>query len=240
MKNSFYIKQTPSTNQLAWEMNREHVLPEGYSIYTDFQLAGKGQPGNAWESYEGKNILFSIVLRPLQLPMEELFLLSQLVSVAIKKSLDIKISNITVKWPNDIYWNDKKLAGILIENSLQGDKIKMAVIGVGLNVNQVVFESNAPNPVSLMQITGKRQNRKNLLQLITQNIMELYNEMDMVKIRSDYSGSLYRKDGFHLFKDDNNSFKAKIFDIHSDGQLELETETGERKEYYFKEVQFIL
>lgn len=240
MKNIFYIKQTPSTNQLIWEMNREKILPEGYMIYTDFQLTGKGQPGNAWESSEGKNLLFSIVLRPLKLPMEELFLLSQLVSVAIKKTLDIYTPHITVKWPNDIYWKDNKLAGILIENSLQGNKIKMAVMGAGLNVNQEIFESNAPNPVSLMQITGKRQNRKRLLELIYQNIMDLYAEMDPAQIRSDYSGSLYRKDGFHSFKDDNICFKAKIFDIHPDGQLELELETGMRKEYYFKEVQFIL
>jgi len=240
MKNSFYIKQTPSTNQLVWEMNREKTLPEGSLIYTDFQLTGKGQPGNSWESSEGKNILFSMVLRPLQLPMEELFLLSQLVSIAIKKSLDAYTSNITVKWPNDIYWNDKKLAGILIENSLQGDKIKMAVVGVGLNVNQKRFESNAPNPISLMQITGKRQNRKELLELISQNIMELYTEMDHAKIRSVYSASLYRKDGFHSYKDDTDYFMAKIVDIHPDGQLELEMETGERKEYYFKEVQFVI
>ena len=240
MKNSFFIKKTFSTNQLVWEMNRENALPEGYTIYSDFQLAGKGQPGNAWESSEGKNLLFSMVLRPIQLPMEDLFLLSQLVSIAIKKSLDVYTSNITVKWPNDIYWNDKKLAGILIENSLQGDKIKMAVIGIGLNVNQKIFESNAPNPVSLMQITGKQHNRKKLLQLIYQNIMDLYVQMDPVKIRSVYSGSLYRKEGFHSYKDDNDCFMAKLVDIHPDGQLELEMESGERKEYYFKEVKFIL
>jgi len=239
MKNSLYIKQTASTNQLVWEINRDKLVPEGSLIYTDFQFTGKGQPGNAWESSKGKNLLFSMVLRPLHLPMEELFLLSQLVSVAIKKALDVYTSNITVKWPNDIYWNDKKLAGILIENSLQGDKIKMVVVGVGLNVNQKIFESNAPNPVSLLQITGKRQNRKILLQLIYKNIMELYADIDPVNIRSVYSGSLYRKDGFHSFKDDTDCFRAKIAAIHPDGQLELEMETGERKEYYFKEVQFV-
>ena len=240
MKNNIHIKQTTSTNQLIWEMNREMELPEGYVVSTGFQLAGKGQPGNAWESSEGKNLLFSMVLRPLQLPMEELFLLSQLVSVAIKNTLEVYTSNVTIKWPNDIYWNDKKLAGILIENSLQGNKIKMVVIGVGLNVNQQVFTSNAPNPVSLMQITGKRKNRKQILQQLIKNIMDLYSEMNLVKIRSLYSESLYRKEGYHAFKDDNGYFEAKVYDIHSDGQLELEKDTGKRKSYYFKEVQYIL
>ena len=239
MKNSIYIKQTPSTNALSWEMNREKSLPEGLVIYTDFQSAGKGQPGNAWESSKGKNLLFSMVLHPIHVPMDELFLVSQLVSIAIKKALDEYTTNITVKWPNDIYWNDKKLVGILIENSLQGNKIMSVVIGVGLNVNQKSFFSNAPNPVSLSQITGKRQNRKQLLQQICQNIMELYYEMDKEKIRKIYAESLYRKSGFYSFEANNETFQAKIKEVQTDGMLELETEKGELKSFYFKEVQFI-
>jgi len=171
--------------------------------------------------------------------MDELFLVSQLVSIAIKKALDEYTTNITVKWPNDIYWNDKKLAGILIENSLQGIKIMSVVIGVGLNVNQKSFFSNAPNPVSLSQITGKRQNRKQLLQQICQNIMELYYEMDKEKIRKIYAESLYRKSGFYSFEANNETFQAKIKEVQTDGMLELETEKGELKSFYFKEVQFI-
>ena len=239
MKNSIYKKQTPSTNALSWEMNREKSLPEGLVIYTDFQSAGKGQPGNAWESSKGMNLLFSVMLHPDRLPMDELFLVSQLVSIAIKKALDEYTTNITVKWPNDIYWNDKKLAGILIENSLQGIKIMSVVIGVGLNVNQKSFFSNAPNPVSLSQITGKRQNRKQLLQQICQNIMELYYEMDKEKIRKIYAESLYRKSGFYSFEANNETFQAKIKEVQTDGMLELETEKGELKSFYFKEVQFI-
>jgi len=220
-------------------MNREKSLPEGLVIYTDFQSAGKGQPGNAWESSKGMNLLFSVMLHPDRLPMDELFLVSQLVSIAIKKALDEYTTNITVKWPNDIYWNDKKLAGILIENSLQGIKIMSVVIGVGLNVNQKSFFSNAPNPVSLSQITGKRQNRKQLLQQICQNIMELYYEMDKEKIRKIYAESLYRKSGFYSFEANNETFQAKIKEVQTDGMLELETEKGELKSFYFKEVQFI-
>jgi len=239
MKTNQYINQTNSTNDLCWEMNREEYLPDGFVIYTDFQSAGKGQPGNAWESAKGKNLLFSIVLHPLHVPMDELFMLSELVSVAIKKALEVYTSEITVKWPNDIYWKDKKIAGILIENSLQGNRIKTVVIGVGLNVNQREFVSKAPNPVSLQQITGRQYRRKQLLLQISQNIEDLYKKFNKVEIRSIYAESLYRKVGYHTYREESDLFQAKILEVHADGQLILEKENGDRRGFYFKEVQFV-
>ena len=240
MGNTFYTKQTHSTNVLLWEMIREKSLPEGFVVQTDFQTAGKGQIGNSWESEAGRNLLFSMVLYPQRVTVDNQFLLSQLVSLGIKEALDEYTDGITVKWPNDIYWNDKKLVGILIENSLQGTKIKSSVIGIGLNVNQKVFVSNAPNPVSLLRITGKRQNRKLLLTKIRQNIQKLYTELSVTKIRAEYAEALYRKDGFYAYRANNETFQAKIISVHPDGQLELETEAGERKGFYFKEVSFVL
>ena len=240
MGNTFYTKQTHSTNVLLWEMIREKSLPEGFVVQTDFQTAGKGQIGNSWESEAGRNLLFSMVLYPQRVTVDNQFLLSQLVSLGIKKALDEYTDGITVKWPNDIYWNDKKLVGILIENSLQGTKIKSSVIGIGLNVNQKVFVSNAPNPVSLLQITGRRQNRKLLLTKICQNIQKLYTELSVTKIRAEYAEALYRKEGFYAYRANDETFQAKIISVHPDGQLELETEAGERKEFYFKEVSFVL
>jgi len=240
MGNTFYTKATHSTNVLLWEMIREKSLPEGFVVQTDFQSAGKGQVGNSWESEEGRNLLFSMVLYPQRVTVDNQFLLSQLVSLGIKEALDEYTDGITVKWPNDIYWNDKKLVGILIENSLQGTKIKSSVIGIGLNVNQKVFVSNAPNPVSLLRITGKRQNRKLLLTKIRQNIQKLYTELSVTKIRAEYAEALYRKDGFYAYRANDETFQAKIISVHPDGQLELETEAGERKEFYFKEVSFVL
>jgi BirA family transcriptional regulator, biotin operon repressor / biotin---[acetyl-CoA-carboxylase] ligase len=240
MKKYLYFKQTLSTNALAWEMNREKELTEGSVLYTDFQLDGKGQPGNSWEAEDGRNLLFSIVLHPHHVPMDELFLISELVSVSIKDALDKYATDITVKWPNDIYWKDDKLAGILIENSLQGSRIKTVVIGIGLNVNQKKFKSNAPNPVSLLQITGKRQNRKQLLYQICRNIMNMYNEFDKDKIQTEYACSLYRKEGYHTFQADNIQFQAKIDIVQPDGQLLLERENGNGEGFYFKEVQFVI
>ena len=240
MGNTFYTKQTHSTNVLLWEMIREKSLPEGFVVQTDFQTAGKGQVGNSWESEADRNLLFSMVLYPQRVTVDNQFLLSQLVSLGIKEALDEYTDGITVKWPNDIYWNDKKLVGILIENSLQGTKIKSSVIGIGLNVNQKVFVSNAPNPVSLLRITGKRQNRKLLLTKIRQNIQKLYTELSVTKIRAEYAEALYRKDGFYAYRANDETFQAKIISVHPDGQLELETEAGERKGFYFKEVSFVL
>ena len=239
MKNIQFIKQTNSTNALLWELFREKQLPEGFVVHTNFQTAGKGQIGNSWESASGKNLLFSMALYPHQIPVDEMFAVSQLVSLAIKKTLDNYTNDITIKWPNDIYWKDKKLGGILIENSLQGRKIKSVVIGIGLNINQKEFLSDAPNPVSLLQITGKRQNRKVILTSICEKILKLYNNLDLQKIRSQYVESLYRGNGFHLFKTQNDTFRAKINSIHPDGMLELETESGESRGFYFKEVQFL-
>jgi len=240
MKKIFFIKEIPSTNALLWEMIRERNLPEGFVVSTDFQTAGKGQRGNSWESDAGKNLLFSLALYPHKVPIEQQFILSQLVSVGIKKALDKYTDGITVKWPNDIYWNDRKLAGILIENSLQGGQINSVVIGIGLNVNQTEFLSNAPNPVSLRQIKGKRLAKKPLLNSICAHIMELYLELDAEKIRTEYAKGLYRKDGFHTFQTPEETFQARIQTVHPDGQLELKTENGEKHRFYFKEVQFVI
>jgi len=114
------------------------------------------------------------------------------------------------------------------------------VIGIGLNVNQKEFRSNAPNPVSLLQITYKRQNRQHLLRQVCRNVMEMYNAFDKETIQAEYAGSLYRKDGLHPYKADGIEFRAKIAEVHPDGQLILEKENGERVGFYFKEVQFIL
>ena len=240
MKYIQYIKKTNSTNELLWKMVREKQLPEGFVLYADFQEAGKGQVGNSWESASGKNILFSMVLFPHHIAIDEQFLISQIVSLALKKTLDNFFDNICIKWPNDIYWKDKKLGGILIENSLQGAKIKTTVVGIGLNVNQKYFESDAPNPVSMFQILNRRIKRKQIMLDIQRNILEFYEQFDIHKIRDEYFKSLYRKDGFHTFKADGESFRAKIKSVQPDGQLELITETAESRVFYFKEVQFVI
>ena len=239
MKNYQFIKETVSTNTLLWEMLRKESLPEGFVVQTDFQTAGKGQMGNSWESESGENLLFSMLLYPQRVPTDQLFLISQIVSIGLKKALDNYVDGITVKWPNDIYWNDKKLAGILIENSFQANKVK-TVVGIGLNVNQRKFVSNAPNPISLRQIVGKSINRAKLLEEICGNILDVYFKMSVAAIQDAYAQILFRKDGFFSYSSGNESFMARIVSVQPDGLLELETESGERNGFYFTEVKFVL
>jgi len=240
MENSFFIAQTHSTNDLLKALMRERTLPEGFVVRAAFQTAGKGQAGNSWESANGENLLFSLLLYPVRIKVEQQFVISQLVSVAIKQTLDKYVDDITVKWPNDIYWKDKKLGGILIENSLQNSGIKSTIIGIGINVNQQVFLSCAPNPVSLSQITGKQYDEEMLMDEIRWNIQGLYARLNPVAIRMEYGELLYRKSGFHCYKTDEETFHAEIVAVHPNGQLELETESGERRCFYFKEVQFVI
>ncbi|NCB67536.1 MAG: biotin--[acetyl-CoA-carboxylase] ligase [Bacteroidia bacterium] len=236
---SMYLRETRSTNLVLKEMLREYELPEGFVLRTDFQSAGKGQPGNSWESEKGKNLLFSVLLYPQHIAIDQQFILSQLVSVAILRTLNSFCAGFSIKWPNDIYFGDKKIGGILIENSLQGSKLNTSIVGIGLNINQKTFRSDAPNPVSLRQITAKNQRRKNILQDVLNNIYELYSKMDVDTIRNEYSENLYRRVGFYTYRDNKGLFEAELAGIESDGCLKLKTRTGEIRAYYFKEVAFV-
>ena len=145
------LDETHSTSNYLLELCQQSVQPleEFTTVTASFQTAGKGQRGNSWESEAGKNLLFSFVLYPKFLEARQQFLLSQFVSLAIKEELESIIKEISIKWPNDIYWREKKLCGILIEHQLCRSHIERTICGIGVNINQALFRSNAPNPVSL-------------------------------------------------------------------------------------------
>ena len=159
----FYLKEVDSTNRYLRRLLLEETLSEGSLVVTDFQQAGRGQVGNVWESEDGKNLLFSLLIYPHFLPVNRQFLISQIVSLSVKEVLELYIEGVQIKWPNDIYWKDRKICGILIEHDLMGEWLSQSIIGVGINVNQKEFRSDAPNPVSLLQITGKTYDRRKLL-----------------------------------------------------------------------------
>lgn len=215
-------------------------LPAFYAIRAGFQTAGKGQTGNSWESEAGANVLCSILLYPHTIPLEKHFILSQLISVAVVNVLGRSQINCTIKWPNDIYWNDRKIAGILIENSLRAGRIENSVIGVGLNINQKVFVSNAPNPVSATQITGEKYRVKRIFDDLVGELKKLYNS-DYSEVKSDYLKNLYRGDGYFQFrKPGEAAFPARISRIADDGCMYLETPMGQTDGYYFKEIEFVI
>ncbi len=241
MKIHFY-DELPSTNLFLNELIRQDECSEGDCVAVDFQTSGRGQSGNYWESEKGKNLTFSLLLCPDFLAPTSQFEISQLVSVAIKQVLDEYVDSISIKWPNDIYWNDKKIAGILIENSIMGHFLETSIVGIGLNVNQEHFVSDAPNPISLKLILGVDEDRQNLLEELISAILENYERLKSKGsewLRKAYFEALYRKEGYFEFSDENGRFFARIIDVHSDGRLILQTEAGDERAYYFKEVSFV-
>lgn len=245
MFNIIRLRETVSTNNYLRELlaSSREQLSEGMVVSADYQTKGRGQVGNVWESEDGKNILFSMLLFPSSIEANQQFVLSKMVSLAVAGVLKEEIDDVFIKWPNDIYWRNKKIAGILIENDLCGSNIQYCVIGIGLNVNQESFVSNAPNPVSLMQITGKTYDREELLKRIVKRIYVLYIKLLREELNcfdEDYKNALYRHDGLYEYRANDEIFKASIVDILPSGHLVLQTEKGTQRTFAFKEVSIVL
>jgi len=226
-----HIDETDSTNSWIKENGSGNMV-----AVANYQTAGRGCGTNTWESEYGKNLLFSILIHPVDVPVTKQFRISMAISLAILDTLEQHIGDVSIKWPNDIYWRNGKLGGILIENRLQGGSIKDCIIGVGLNVNQQQFHSNAPNPVSLMQIHGEETDRERLLADILSHFQQ-YLRQD---VKTRYMSHLYRRKGFHPYADSEGAFMAEIIGVEDDGHLLLRDDNGQDRRYAFKEVQFVI
>jgi len=253
------LDETISTNRYAKE------LPEGESreftlVTAEFQTAGRGAGTNTWESERSQNLLFSLVVYPRQLQANRMFALSEVTALAIRDALCSTITgtgtkngqwskvngqcsmSFSIKWPNDVYYNDKKAVGMLIENDLRGKWVRRSVIGVGVDVNQTRFLSDAPNPVSLAQILGKEVDRDQVLESILHQFNHYYGMMEreqFSELHDRYMQYLYRRNGLHTYADATGTFQAQITDVESTGHLVLECENGEQRRYDFKEVRFL-
>lgn len=237
------LAETTSTNSYLSERCNTQSCPELTCVYSSFQSAGRGQRGNSWESEAGKNLLFSFVLYPEFLEAQRQFYLSQVTALALCDVLSNYTEGISIKWPNDIYWKDKKICGTLIENDLTGIHISRSISGTGVNLNQERFLSDAPNPVSLCQITGNRYDAREILEQIMDKVVDYYDllkrgQTDILETR--YKEVLYRKEGLHPFQDKDGRFLARILDIEPNGRMILEDEAGQKRGYLFKEVEYIL
>ena len=236
------LDEASSTNTELKLLQQKNPLPEGSMVMTEFQTSGRGQAGNSWYSGKGKNLLFSFLLYPRFIQAKDQFIISRIVSLAIIRVLQQYTENITIKWPNDIYWNDKKIAGILIENSLMGQHIEYTIVGIGLNVNEDDFPTHLPNPVSVKQITGDVFDREILLLLLRYEFLMLYQSVEsgeVAPIEREYMRHLYRKDGPHWFTDAEGRFKATIKTVLPSGHLVLATYPDkEERTFAFKEVSF--
>jgi BirA family biotin operon repressor/biotin-[acetyl-CoA-carboxylase] ligase len=240
---SLFFKNLPSTNTQAALLLKNNDLVEGTIIHTNYQLAGRGQLGNQWESAENKNLLISIILYPSMVTASEQFIISKVVSLGICDFLKRYIPECRIKWPNDIYVNNDKIAGLLIENSVMGDIIENSIIGIGLNINQKKFFSDAPNPVSLRMLTGKELDLPNCLDELSYNLDKRYKQLiggDYSKISTDYISQLFRLNEWFGYRDINGQFSGRLLTVAEFGRLKIETQSGEIKDYAFKEVEFIL
>ncbi len=236
------LDEVASTNTYLDRLDNDAPQPEGCVVTTRSQSAGRGQRGNSWESEPGKNLTFSYLLRPVGVKPQEQFLLSQAVSLAVVDVLSRYAEGFSVKWPNDIYYHDRKIAGILIEHTLSGEEITRTIVGIGLNVNQTVFRSDAPNPVSLTQITGDTYDLDSLLEALLDATVRRYRMCDVQRdgLRVDYMKRLYRKTGFYRYSDKAGIFEAVVEDVLPDGRLVLRHRNDKIREYAFKEVSFLL
>lgn len=240
------IESIPSTNQYLFNLISEKEMSEGLVINTDNQTAGKGMGKNIWESEKGKNLSFSLLLKPDFLKPEKQFVITQIISLAIlnvcRKNLNSE--KVCIKWPNDIYVADKKIAGVLVQNIIKANSISDSVIGIGLNVNQEKFISDAPNPVSMIQLAGVNFSIEKLLNELLDEIERNYSRLRVYPhtswLNSKYVENLYRINQSYYFTDKNGRFKGEIIGIDNYGQLKIKKSNGEILIYAYKEVEFEL
>ncbi len=241
--NIIWHDELTSTNAVLKEQIRNEAVQEFDVICTKHQVAGKGQGSNQWESQKDMNLTFSLLLQPTFIEIQSQFIISKAISLAIIKVLNRYQEGFEIKWPNDIYFNDHKIAGILIENTLINNTIGTAIIGIGININQEVFVSDAPNPISLKQITKQDYSLPTLLNEILQSIAIYYEQLKSnahSQIDKDYFQSLYRTDAYYPYRDSEGEFRATIHDINEYGHLVLQLKSKETRSYAFKEVEFVI
>jgi BirA family transcriptional regulator, biotin operon repressor / biotin---[acetyl-CoA-carboxylase] ligase len=238
-----FYESLPSTNSEAFLLIKRGSPEEGTVIYTDFQTAGRGQAGKSWESEKGRNLLISIILYPESVNPEDQFLISMMASMGICDLIDNYFHGTKIKWPNDIYAGNNKIAGILIENSIIGNKIGSSVIGTGLNINQTDFPEKIPNPVSLKMLTGNDSDRDIIMQQLLANLDIRYKQLlygDRENLRNEYILHLYRYGEWHKYRSSGRSFTGRIAGVSTSGKLIIENRNGSVRDFAFREVDYLL
>lgn len=229
-----------STNNYAMQKVQEGLAKHGWAWFALEQTAGKGQRGKNWDSEKGKNIALSLVLDPEHLKITNPFHLSAAIAVSISELLKKYAGDdVKVKWPNDLYWRDRKAGGILIENKFQGKVWKWAVVGIGININQTEFNKDLINPVSLKQITGKDLNvielAKELHALLMNNLSARATEAEILQ---QYNQQLYKINQLVTLKKGGVKFDTVIKEISAQGKLV--TVDAIEREFDFGEVEWVL
>lgn len=222
-------------------------------VTAEYQTAGRGAGSNRWESRKGENLLFSMLVHPRHIPADRAFALSEMLALAIRDAIASFLLPPTsdilkIKWPNDIYWGDNKICGMLIENELKGSQIERCVLGAGININQAEFEfdrmqqdglRHIAEPVSLAQIVGEGIERRFVLERVVEYFTRYYGE-EANDIHELYMSRLYRFGEKHDFQDKSGIFRGTIVDVEPTGNLIITDEMGQNRSYAFKEVEYVI
>ncbi len=234
------LSEVDSTNNYLRALASDHGA-DNVLVTADYQTAGRGSATNTWESESGRNILMSLLTHPTHIRPAHQFLLTECISLAIRDALSGFAEGFTIKWPNDIYNKDKKVVGILIENRLTASHIQDCIMGIGINVNQSRFTSPAPNPASLVQITGHEHDRD----AIIARILSLYHHyltftLDgrEAQLHDCYLAHLYRRGVEADYEDALGPFRATLTTVLPSGHLVLTDIAGRERRYEFKGVKF--
>lgn len=238
-----WLSEVGSTNEMCMRRALSGGA-QGLVVVADHQLRGRGQRGNVWTSEPGKNLTFSILLRPSFLLVERQFLISQVTAVALCRLVQglVPREAVSVKWPNDIYIGSCKVAGVLIEHAYSSPKLDLSVVGIGLNVNQLRFPDNLPNPTSLALHTGKLLDLKRLLQqffcLFNQQYV-LLQSGDVGQIDAEYGCLLYRKGLVSKYISGSHQFTAVVQGVSPIGELLLRLPDGDIRAFGMHELRFV-
>lgn len=239
------LESVDSTNEYL--MREADTLKSPLLVAARHQTAGHGQRGNSWESAAGENLTFSVLIRLEAFSPLLQFYISEAVSLSVVDFLARHGIEAMVKWPNDIYVGDRKICGILIRHSIAGNSISYSVIGVGINVNQTKFLSNAPNPVSMSMISGYRYSIDQLYEeigtCIENRLQAIDTEASRDHLHQEFMNTLWRGDGkYYSFTDTatGETFTATIHDISRQGPITLRLPDATLRTYNFKEVSFNL
>lgn len=232
-----------STNTFLQHWAMEEDLPEGAAVSALYQNNGRGQRGTNWISSAGENILTSILLYPDFLKPDEQFWLSKTIALGVKEFVKKMLPNeeIYIKWPNDIYVNDRKIAGILIENTLQGNMLRNSVVGIGININEL--QDVAEKAISLKQVTGQTYNISHLLPMLYMEIEQMYLQLkygNRQHIEAFYNDSLYGLGKILTFTDNilHQPITGKITGTTPYGALCVQTDSG-LYSYNLKEISLL-
>jgi BirA family biotin operon repressor/biotin-[acetyl-CoA-carboxylase] ligase len=223
------LDKVGSTNNYAMAQVQAHLAGHGATWFAWEQNEGKGQRGKSWKATPGLNLTMSCVVEPEHLKISNQFLLSALVALSCYDLLNAYAPyDVSIKWPNDLYWKDRKAGGILIENVIKGNEWKYAIIGIGININQVAFDEELINPVSLKQITGKDYDVVELAKQLCDCLEKRWQQSitdDAGNMLDEYEQKMFRRNEAVCFKLDNATIEARVIGVTPAGELLIDTGT---------------